>query len=533
MDSSAVNSAMYSAMNIAILHYHLNRGGVTQVIANQLRALAAASGDDERWRIAILYGGRREAWSDALAAQLPQLEIVLQEVPTLEYGAIRSATGGEMAADVRKALATCGFSAADTLLHFHNHSLGKNVATPDCLAELAASGFRQLLQIHDFAEDFRPDNFRELMAGMHARSPRELAERLYPQASHIHYAVLNGRDYEVLRCAGVDDSRLHWLPNPVAGFGELPDHPTTRRRLAELAGIRQDVPFVLYPVRGIRRKNVGEMLLLSLLATEPLQLGVTLEPLNPLEKPSYETWKRLADARQLPCHFGLGRIEGVRFEDNLAASDAILTTSVAEGFGMVFLESWLAQRRLLGRNLPEITKDFVQSGVHFDNLYERIHIPVAWLGRERVTENLLQVYGHVLQAFGMQPVPAAEFAAALEDELMEDAIDFGRLPGQTQAAVIESLCDQPGRRDELRAINPGVVESLATIVSADQQLIVENAEAVRRNYSLTSAGQRLRRVYRQAFESDAAGQPHSAPHCERILESFLSLSRLNPIRFMQ
>ena len=37
-------------------------------------------------------------------------------------------------------------------------------------------------------------------------------------------------------------------------------------------------------------------------------------------------------------------------------------TSLAEGFGMVFLESWLAECPLLGRDLPEITRDFVEAG---------------------------------------------------------------------------------------------------------------------------------------------------------------------------
>ena len=69
-------------MNLAIIHYHLNRGGVTQVIINQLRALHCQLGRDDARRggtgvppvntgqrpvpltvrIALVYGGRREGW---------------------------------------------------------------------------------------------------------------------------------------------------------------------------------------------------------------------------------------------------------------------------------------------------------------------------------------------------------------------------------------------------------------------------------------------------------------------------------------
>ena len=47
-----------------------------------------------------------------------------------------------------------GFSPADTVIHVHNHSLGKNVSLPGALQVLAGHGYPLLLQIHDFAEDF-------------------------------------------------------------------------------------------------------------------------------------------------------------------------------------------------------------------------------------------------------------------------------------------------------------------------------------------------------------------------------------------
>ena len=55
-------------------------------------------------------------------------------------------------------------------------------------------------------------------------------------------------------------------------------------------------------------------------------------------------------------------------------AQAIVSTSVAEGFGLGFLEPWVFGKSLCGRNLPEITGDFSQHGVRLDNLYDRLEL---------------------------------------------------------------------------------------------------------------------------------------------------------------
>ena len=57
----------------------------------------------------------------------------------------------------------------------------------------------------------------------------------------------------------------------------------------------------------------------------------------------------------------------------VASAQAIVSTSVAEGFGLGFLEPWVFES-LCGRNLPEITGDFSQHGVRLDNLYDRLEL---------------------------------------------------------------------------------------------------------------------------------------------------------------
>ncbi|MCH7988084.1 MAG: hypothetical protein IID46_02915, partial [Planctomycetes bacterium] len=339
-------------MNIAIVHYHLNRGGVTQVVRNHLLALDAVSDPDQRIRTAILFGGRKQGWNNDLPEQLNAISLKLCPIPQLDYDSRPVAEPEALAAEMRSQLHRLEFSPGETVLHVHNHGIGKNASLPGALRILALEGYNLLLQIHDFAEDFRPAHYRLLQDAIGRES---LNETLYPQASQIHYAVLNRRDFSILQQAGVDASRLHFLPNPVVPASEeKPDKEHARRKLHDRCNISRDQQYVLYPVRGIRRKNLGEALLWSLLAGNSTVVGITLAPINPAEQARYTGWKNLAAELDLPCRFETGEEQGLGFAENLAAADLILTTSVAEGFGMVFLESWLSDCHLAGRNLPEV-----------------------------------------------------------------------------------------------------------------------------------------------------------------------------------
>ncbi len=60
----------------------------------------------------------------------------------------------------------------------------------------------------------------------------------------------------------------------------------------------------------------------------------------------------------------------------IAKADALITTSVAEGFGLAFLEPWLASKPLVGRNLPEITADFAEHGLDLSALYNCLPVPL-------------------------------------------------------------------------------------------------------------------------------------------------------------
>ncbi len=518
-------------MKIAIVHFHLNRGGVTRVILNHLQGLARHP-PGEPIQVLLLYGGRQQGWPDDLAATLSGVSFEQVIVPALEYDeGVRHDV--DLADALSKSLSRHGFAPEETVLHIHNHSLGKNVSLPGAIAILARRGQRCLLQVHDFAEDFRPTNFRRLSVAL-AQEQGEtgqgetLAGLLYPQSARIHYALLNARDRSVLSGAGVPASRLHLLPNPVALPEVLPARELARKRLNAEYGIAAKRRFVLYPVRGIRRKNLGEMLLWAALAQERASFGVTLRPVNPAEARSYDLCAGIARELRIPAIFGVGG--QLTFAENLSAADYLLTTSVAEGFGMVFLESWLAGCPLVGRNLPEITLDFQQGGLSLAHLYDRLDIPVDWIGAEAVRRCLSGWYERIARVFGL-PFDAAETKASIDRMLEPGYVDFAQLSLSDQVSVVRRVAADGVARDALLQWNSKLKNAFEIPPERIQQLIQHNQGIVRQTYSLEAASRRLVALYRLILADTSPDQEiESLPAGGSILKSFLDVSRLQPLR---
>ncbi len=500
---------------LVILHHHLRRGGVTQVIVNHLLALDAVV--DHPVEVLILQGGEATGMPDDLATRLRHLRLSIKTAKPLDYDD-GPPEPQRLAGLVNSLLGDAQFHPDATLIHVHNHSLGKNASFPGALRLLAETGYRILLQIHDFAEDFRPENYRRL---------GPVVEEIYPTATHVHYAVLNSRDANLLQSAGIEDAQLHLLPNPVKTAGRLPDARAARAKAVAQFGWNDHARFLIYPVRAIRRKNLGETLLWAAAGCGMLQIGVTLAPQNPIERPAYEHWRALADELQLPVTFGIGETGGLGFLENLAAADTLLTTSVAEGFGMVFLESWLAGRPLVGRDLPEITQDFTAAGIHLDGLASRLLVPVEWCGEDRFVDEFVSCFAGVLDDY-RQPRPP-DLSDRVRGLIENGCIDFAQLTRRLQSDVIRHVAENVKEQDRLRELNPAMQAAMQPR-DDEQSLVQQNATAVERFASLRVAGARLTRAYETLRRAKVSNKVVSTPNPGRVLDGFLSLDRFHPLR---
>ena len=479
-------------MRVAIVHYHLRRGGVTRVIET---AVAALVGRAE----CIVLGGEPYEGAD-LAATVVVDGLGYRDAPdTTDDGPV---LGKRMLSAAQSA-----FGGPPDLWHIHNHSLGKNVTFPATLRWLLDNGARVLLQIHDFAEDGRPANYRAQRAVL--PDAEAFARALYPAAPQIHYATLNERDDAVLGAAGIQSAQRHLLPNAVS----VPDL-SGRETARPFDGRR----YFLYPTRGIRRKNMGELVLLAAAARAAAPgtaFGATLAPDNPVWRPVYESWVAFARKLALPLTFGLGR--HYDFPALIRGAEALVTTSVAEGFGLAFLEPFLFGKDITGRDLPEITPGFKAQGVSLDALYGALPVTLTQNEERSLRRVIAGALPTAFAAYG-RPVPDGAAERAFEAAGCADGFDFGRLNEDIQRKVIDRVAaDGPG---------DSLVERLPK--ARPPQIVHRNRDAVAAEFGPSRYGETLLAAYRSVLTSDTA-EP-GAHDASAVLDAFLDPARFNLLR---
>ena len=361
-------------MRIALLHYHQRPSGVNQVISLQAKVLKALGH-----------------------------EVLIPDLPELDYSTTPLLSGAELLQRLKDLVPKID------LWIIHNPTLGKNATFPDFIRELAQKGVPIVLQCHDFAEDGRPTNYQGLSQTTH----------LYPLAPHIHYAVINSRDAGILEKGGIPTSQIHFLPNAVTRAA-LPPAPA-------------DSPFILYPVRGIRRKNLGELCLWAKHAPAGTRFAIASKPENPAWIACFEDWENFTQQENLPVEFDVVSDEQP-FDFWLKKSTHLATTSIAEGFGLTFIEPHFLGRPLIGRDLPEITRDFSAEGLTSANLYPEIAVPLEALDLTKLKDDFCTQIEATFSTYGQSLDAASTWECFIEN----GTVDFGNLPEIHQQELIRN-----------------------------------------------------------------------------------------------
>jgi len=483
-------------LRVAIVHYHLRPGGVTRVIEHALRSLSSHA-----VRAVVVCGESAQTGWERLGD--------VRVVEGLGYTDAASGRGEEDITSRLRDVAAEALGAQPDVWHIHNHSLGKNAALPAAVARLAEEGDRLLLQMHDFAEDGRPGNYRFLMERLGGGEGDRLGERLYPCGAHVHYAVINERDMAFLRRAGVGKRELHFLANALNveewGNGLGSEEVVT------------DNHIYLYVTRAIRRKNLGEFLLWSVMGKAGERFEVSRAPKNPSARRIYDRWVAFARSLNLPVEFEVGARRNVGAAQLMSRAHALVSTSVAEGFGLAFLEPWAAGRAMLGRGLPEVTGALRAAGLDLSHLYSRLDVPLEWIGRDVLRRRFAAGMERSLAAYG-RGLTRDAVERALSAAVCDEMVDFGRLDEEMQEGIIRRLAASAGDR---RCLRP---ERLEPAVSWES-VIEANRDVARREFSLERYGERLMEVYNAVAESGASET--GCLNSRVLLDGFLA-----PERFM-
>ncbi len=466
-----------NSMKIAFIHYHLKTGGVTTCLKQQLEAL---KNDCD---VRVISGELPAAAFPAKTIHIPELAYSAVYGNSYEPQAVAAAVASRIEAE---------FDRPCDIVHVHNPLLAKNRTFLKFLSALQTRGLNLLLQIHDFAEDGRPHLYYS---------------EDYP--ADCHYSVVNSRDYQILLKCGLKESGLHQLFNCI----RPPEHP--------LSAVEQG-PYVVYPVRALRRKNIGEALLLTLFFAGNETLVITLPPNSAADIASYQGWKAFARDHHLKVEFDRGLNHP--FASIVASARYLLTTSITEGFGFSFLEPWLFDKLVCGRKIADICHDFESRGVCLDHMYTQLKVPLDWFDSKDFSDQWERAVRSTAARFELHIDPS-RIQTAYDTITADGTIDLGLLSETYQRQVLQRLISQKSLRQKLASLNP----YLAKIgrVAGEKKLIASNRNAVVDNYGLAAYRQNLLNVYARV-----AATP--VQHCidkKKLLMRFFDLTRFSLLKW--
>ena len=428
---------------VVIIHYHLNPGGVTRIIESQVQALRNF---DPSLEILVLTASCENPGLLKKSGADIRIEYRLNYLnENTDYEVEYNALHDFFSNTLRK----------DDILHVHNLNLGKNPVLTLVISELNSKGYPVVNHVHDFAED-RPPNYQFLENVLKKISHRPVKEILYPCLENIYYIVLNTSDKRKLTGLGVDIDKISVVPNPVILSSEYKKHDRDEVRLSIIQKLQLDKTkkIVTYPVRVIRRKNIGEFILLAALFQDTANWLVTQPPRNPLELKPYLEWKKFCDQKNISVFFEVGIL--VDFESLILSSDFCITTSIKEGFGMVYMEPWLFEVPVIGRNLSNITPDLEGAGIVFPLLYPSIN--VSW---------------------------------------NKSVVDFATMSMTDQMQFVSNLVESSEKAEELFSQNDFLRKLLTSV---DQNLIDKNKAIILKEFSLENYAKRLAGIYQKFTE---------------------------------
>lgn len=514
---------------LSVFHYHLLTGGITQVVEASLSALLShpeiySTVGLPITRVRIVVGKEENAekirqkiqsaaeQSSRFEAALGEtvdtapakVEVTLEIEPQLRY--ISEMERVPTAEEIKDLLLERYYG---DIWWIHNYHIGKNPPFTEALLEIADEEPQQrmVFQIHDFPESGRFSNLELLYAYVH--SP------LYPIRSNVRYVVINRRDYEILLDAGIPEEKLFLLDNPIriksresskevskdrkeeAEIADREDSTSPSEKIRGYAGSiaglwEEGGACALYPVRTIARKNVLEAGLLMKLLPTPINLLVTL-PGTSSQQIAYSDFVGECFADGLipglwPIGTYLDKI-GITFDQLVHASDFIISSSVQEGFGYLFLDALKWMKPLIARDLDILDgmrEIFEEYPARF---YSSLRVPLGDDSRSR----LLDAYRTRVLPDLERVMPkneVEESAKKIEKKIDEEYIDFSFLSLDLQRETLERLSN-PAFRKEIQEVNNSTIEHLT---SALEERTRDKSEEISERFGLHTHAEMIGRI---------------------------------------
>jgi glycosyltransferase involved in cell wall biosynthesis len=428
-----------AGLKLFIVHSHYRPGGVRRVI--ELAAPEVAAALRPRATEIILMGGEApdRAWLKVFCERCAGLRVTCAIEPALGYISEQRADGPVISRRIRVHLERCFARARsdDTLIWVHNPGLGRNLIVASELKRAALE--RRLTTIfhhHDWWFDNRWARWPELQrTGF--RTLRAVAETILPTSPLVRHAGINQADVRILRRHL--GNRAGWVPNPAAPEIAPTSVRVNRARRWLREQVSDDSPVWLVPCRLLRRKNLAEALLLTRWL-RPQAWLVTTGAMSSSDERGYAAALGRA-ARKHGWRLRLSVLASAEsakpsVPELLAASEAILLTSLQEGFGLPSLEAASAHRPLIARTLPAIAPDLARFGFRFPQAYDDIQIDVRLFDVAAERRRQARRWLTWRRELPGPCQPLAGRPSILRDEETPQAVPFSRLTLLAQLEVL-------------------------------------------------------------------------------------------------
>lgn len=424
-------------MRLVIVHYHYRPGGVRRVIELGAPFVAAAAGAEE----VVLAGGELpdEAWLAHFQARLGKRRLRVACCRAAGYWAEQRQRAEAVAAELNRFCRHLVNDAAagEALVWAHNQGLGRNLLLTRALTEACAGrGVSLFFHQHDWWFDNRWHRWPEMReAGF--RSLAQVAQVLFPEAPVVRHLAINHADTGLLQRHYPQQSG--WLPNLMEADAAPMEAEVRQARSWLRRQLGEDAPVWLMPCRLLRRKNLAEALLLQRWLRPEAWL-VTTGALSSADERAYA--RRLTEAaRGEGWRLRLSLLQGPEkgkpgVAALVAASEAVVLTSLQEGFGLPFLEAAQAGKPLLARALPNIAPDLAQFGFVFPQYYDEILVAPELFGWAAEAQRQRRLFRQWKQRMPRPCRALAPQPAVLANGGVPAAVPFSRL---TLAAQLEVL----------------------------------------------------------------------------------------------
>ncbi len=421
------------------MHSHFRPGGVRRIIELAVPYLILAL----RPRIAsvVLVGGEApdDGWLAGFRARLSGVPVNCAIEQAVGYVSEQSARMSDIATAQREFLGRLLGDANpdDCIVWAHNLGLCRNLPLARELVRICACRKLPLvLHHHDWWFDNRWQRWPEMrQAGV--RSLAAVAADVLPSSPTVRHALINRADCRILsRHFG---PQAGWLPD-LAERPALPSEKTVRDARRWLEGqIGERAPVWLVSSRLVRRKNLAEALLLTRWLRPEAWL-VTTGGVSSADESAYAAALEAAAGRY-GWRLRLGLLAGSEamkppIPALYAASEAILLTSLQEGFGLPNLEAAAAVRPLIVRTLPNIAPDLALFGFRFPQAYAEILVAPTLFDRDAEIRRQERLWGDWRRRLPRSCRPLAGMPQLLASRDAAGPVPFSRL---TLAAQLEVL----------------------------------------------------------------------------------------------